>query len=117
MGQGRLHILRDGAAVTVARHLPPRFDFMARTEMPDAGRLKVAHQVRQDRWRRLQKLRGFSPVVRVVRENGGLTVCAGGRAAVPFPRARVEAQLGAMLSEPARRARWARYARLKEPLK
>ncbi|MBM7069568.1 hypothetical protein [Actibacterium sp. 188UL27-1] len=111
------HILRDGAVVIVTRQLPPRFDVMAQTELPDAGRLKIAQQVRQDMWRLLQKLRGFSPVVSVERHAAGLTVRAGGRAMHPFHRTTLEAQLAELLAEPERRARWLRHAKLKEALK
>lgn len=101
----------EGDVLTLARRMPARFDVSATTRLPDARRGRVAHQVRQDLWRALRDVRGFSPVVRVVREATGLRVEAGGRvegAAVPTA---LEARIAEMLSCKARRARWVRCAR------
>ncbi|MEE4117794.1 MAG: DUF6497 family protein [Paracoccaceae bacterium] len=105
------HILREGDAVTVTRRLPLRWDVAAETALPGAGRLRVAQQVRQDLWRRLRRLRGFAPAVRVARADGGLAVRAGGRVDGPLDRQGVEARIAELLADPAARARWLRCAR------
>ena len=100
------HILRDGESLTLSRHLPPRFDIVARTTLPVAGRRWVAHQIRQDIWRALRGLRGFSPTVRVTRENDVLAVEAGGRVMLQRPSAVWEERLAAVLENPELRRRW-----------
>lgn len=106
----RWHILRDGDALTLCRHLPPRFDFAVRALLPRANPLRLAHQIRQDLWRALQSLRGFSPVVALVPEGDGWVVTAGGRSADRIP-APVIARAQAVLNNPNNRARWVRHAR------
>lgn len=104
------HTLRDGAVLTLARRVPVRFDVAASTRLPDARRGRVAHQVRQDLWRNLQSLRGFSPVVRVIRQADGLLVEAGGQVDGAIPRG-TEARIADLLADPQRRARWMAHAR------
>lgn len=71
---------RDGAALVVSRHGRLRLDVVAETVLPGTLRKgRVAHAVRQDLWRALQRVRGFSPVVRVEDLGGSLRVCAGGQ--------------------------------------
>ena len=111
MSRGRWHIRNDGDTLTLARRNRARLDVAARTDLPDAGRLRIAHQVRQDMWRALQHLRGFSPVVRVRREAGRLLVTAGGEISGPVARAHSEEIIRDVLECPGRRARWLRYAR------
>jgi hypothetical protein len=110
MARNGWHILRDEDGLTLARHLPARFDVSAEAEVPlcDAGRL--ARQVRQDMWRAMQRVRGFSPVVRVERVSGGLRVTAGGRLADPRTAAHVLPRIEAMLDDPDLRARWLAWA-------
>jgi len=105
------HILRQGASVTVTRRLPVVWDVAAETRLPDAGRLRVAQQVRQDLWRALRRQRGFAPAVRVARDGAGLSVRAGGRVAAPHDRARLEAGIARLLACRAHRARWVVSAR------
>ncbi|WP_299554006.1 hypothetical protein [uncultured Tateyamaria sp.] len=105
----RWHIQRDGASVTLCRHLPPRFDFVVRTDLPDGRAVRLAHQIRQDLWRALQRLRGFSPVVRLERVANGWRVLAGGRVTGPVPAA-VTSRAQAVLDDPKNRARWVRSA-------
>ncbi|MDO6520221.1 hypothetical protein Q8W37_01095 [Shimia thalassica] len=100
------HIQRKDDTVTVARRLPARFDVSACTVMPSGGRLRLAQQIRQDMWRRLQNLRGFSPVVEVKDVNGALQVTAGGSIDGPFPRASIEEKLANLLADPDLRTRW-----------
>lgn len=104
------HILRDGASLTVARHLPARFDIGVEAGFPPMGRLRLAHQVRQDMWRALRNVRGFSPVVRVEARGEGLLLRAGGRLDRPAPRSVLEDRIAALLACPAHRARWQAYA-------
>ncbi|MGR3711634.1 MAG: hypothetical protein ACU0A6_00730 [Shimia sp.] len=110
MSKSRWHILRDGDTLTLCRQLPARFDVAARTVLPDGGRAAVAHQVRQDMWRALQNLRGFTPVVEVRRENGQLYVTAGGQMAGPIAKQVIETAIQDVLDSPKRRARWVAHA-------
>ncbi|GGB95626.1 hypothetical protein GCM10011363_10400 [Marivita lacus] len=109
MARDGWHILRDEDGLTLARHLPARFDVSVEAEVPlcDAGRL--ARQVRQDMWRAMQRVRGFSPVVRVERLGDVMRVSAGGR--VPA-EARSDAQrkIADVLEDGRCRARWVRWA-------
>lgn len=106
------HILREAGALTLARHLPPRFDFAAEASFPPARKGRLARQIRQDMWRALQSLRGFSPVVRVEAVADGLHVRAGGRAVDPFPKAASEAMVAALLTSETHRARWLAHAKV-----
>ena len=111
MSRARWHVQRDGARLVLARHLPARFDVSAETVLPDAGRERVAQQVRQDMWRALQRQRGFSPVVEVVSGANGLSVRAGGRVDTErFDRKGLEARISALLEAPENRHRWVRMA-------
>lgn len=105
----RWHILREGGVLTLSRHLPPRFDVMAETVLPRANARRLAHQVRQDMWRALRNLRGFSPVVRVSDGPDHMTITAGGRVTGNAP-AGTGALIAAVLEAPANRARWVRHA-------
>lgn len=105
------HILRDEHAVTVARHLPARFDLRVEAMLTAPGPVSLtalAHQVRQDMWRALQRLRGFSPVVRVCRTDQGLQIEAGGR--VPVVSGAATDRLVALLNDPIKRRRWLAHA-------
>lgn len=107
----RWHELREPGSYTLARRLPVRFDVAVTTTLPKMRKARLAQQVRQDLWRALQNVRGFSPVVRVVETDAGCEVTAGGSVdAKTFPRARMEAVLEEVLGDPRRRARWARWA-------
>ncbi len=98
----------DGRYV-LARHWPPVLDIGAISEFPpvDAGRL--AKQIRQDLWRKLQGLRGFSPVVVVSFTEQRLKVWAGGRLIGRAPNG-TEPLIQDLLNDPALRARWIRWA-------
>lgn len=111
MSRARWHIVGDGACLVLARHLPARFDVSATTVLPDANRLRLAHQIRQDMWRLLQALRGFSPVVSVTREAAHLHVQAGGRVDGPVDVARTNARISDLLSDPTLRRRWLVHGR------
>lgn len=105
------HILREDGAVTLTRRLPVAFDLDARGTFPPARKTRLAHQIRQDLWRMLRHIRGFSPVVRVEDDGAGLTVTAGGRIAGPCAKAQAEMRIAALLSCPRTRARWLAHAR------
>jgi hypothetical protein len=111
MTKTRWHTLRDDHAVTVARHLPVRFDLRVGARIDVAGPVSlacVAHQIRQDVWRALRRLRGFSPVVRVGQTDDALSVEAGGRCDGPVTG--VSDRIAAVLDHPANRQRWLAHA-------
>ncbi|WP_241482203.1 hypothetical protein [Leisingera sp. ANG-Vp] len=81
----------------------------AETVLPAGDPLRLAHQVRQDMWRKLQSLRGFSPVVEVTQEGQGLRVRAGGQVMGRVPSNAADLIAG-VLEHPGNRARWLRHA-------
>lgn len=99
------YVHRDAGRYTLTRHWPPRFDVLASAEFPPLRAPRLAHQIRQDLWRAFRRLRGFSPVVQIDATDAGMSVTAGGRAAMPVPPD-IEARLEALLSDPRLRARW-----------
>lgn len=116
MARDHWHILRQDGALTLARRLPVRFDLSAETVLPPARKGRLAQQIRQDLWRVLRHLRGFSPVVRIEEDGSHLKVRAGGSvAARTFPKQQAEAQIAALLDSPAHRARWLAHARPEAP--
>ncbi|MBS0125192.1 hypothetical protein KB874_13960 [Aestuariicoccus sp. KMU-90] len=95
----------------LARHWPPRFDVAAESRFPPARPGRLAHQIRQDLWRELQGLRGFSPVIQIDADERGLTVTAGGRLeAASLPHDLARARIAALLECPRHRARWLAWA-------
>jgi len=108
------HSQTEPGALSVARRLPVRFDVSAVTTFPRARKGRLAHQIRQDLWRVLRDLRGFSPAVRVEDLDAGLRVTAGGRCDGAAPRAQAEERIAALLADPGKRARWLAHARLQE---
>ncbi len=103
------HVRDDGQTYALARRLPARWDVRAETRMPDMGRRRLAHAVRQDLWRMLRRVRGFAPMVEVVRDADGVTLRAGGTVAGAMPSS-VSERVAALLSDPAVRAAWLRSA-------
>ncbi|WP_417720972.1 hypothetical protein [Salipiger sp.] len=104
------HILWQGDTLVLARAVPVRFDVSAQTRLPSVRRpLRLAQQVRQDLWRALRDLRGFSPCVSVAPQDGEVILRAGGRAAHPVAPG-VPARIAAVLEDGANRARWTRWA-------
>lgn len=101
----------DGLTVH-ARQWPPRFDVEAVADMPSAHPKRLAQQVRQDLWRSLQDLRGFSPVVTVEPIGAGVRVRAGGRLVGPVPSGTADA-IQSLLDDPTRQSRWLRWARVR----
>ncbi|MEM7487715.1 MAG: hypothetical protein AAF390_01185 [Pseudomonadota bacterium] len=90
--------------------MPLRWDLAVRARLPDLGRRRLAHAVRQDLWRMLRDLRGLSPAVEVIRDGWGVEVVAGGRVDGAIPPG-TAARVAAMLADPVRRAAWIRSAR------
>ncbi|MBY5973925.1 hypothetical protein KUV28_16310 [Ferrimonas balearica] len=116
MAKDGWHRLREEDAVTIARRLPVRFDLSVEASLPVSGPVsltRVAHQVRQDMWRRLQGLRGFSPAVRVTLGDGQLVVRAGGAVEGALPGKARDA-LAELLESPSHRARWLAHAARRE---
>jgi hypothetical protein len=110
--RSKWHILKEEGALTVARNLPVRFDFSAQVMLPRCGKRRLAMQIRQDMWRLLQNLRGFSPVVRVEDAGENLCVTAGGKVDQRrFPSEQSEEKLRDMLGDRSNHARWVAYAR------
>jgi len=105
------YIVRNDQKFILARTLPIRFDVYSDTTVPIVGKARLAQQIRQDLWRELRHLRGFSPVVRVEEDGTHLTVRAGGTLqARTNPIQKIEATIAALLADPKKRARWVRYA-------
>ncbi|MEP2717434.1 hypothetical protein [Pseudophaeobacter sp.] len=94
----------------MARQLPPRFDVSSSVALPLVDPLRLAQQIRQDMWRAVQNVRGFSPVVTVEERGGGLLVTAGGRVAGRVP-GNLAFEIKAVLEDEAKRNRWLRHAR------
>ena len=101
---------RGPEGYVLARQWPPRFDVEATAQFPRLRAARLARQIRQDLWRELQSLRGFSPVVQILFTEGGLAVTAGGRVNGQVP-SDIVARIQALLDDPARRARWSVWAR------
>lgn len=108
----RWHMVIEGDTLIVARRLPVRFDLAVETRFADRSlrRGRLAHQVRQDLWRSLPRLRGFQPAVAVTREADGMRVVAGGAVDGRIPRS-VISRVTNVLENADRRARWQRHAR------
>lgn len=89
-----------------------RFDVAVVTRFPVARKGRLAQQIRQDLWRALQCVRGFSPVVRVEEDGTHLLVRAGGTIhARAFPKQFIEQRITNVLDDPDRRSRWLTFAR------
>ncbi len=111
-GRSAWHECRAPGLFVLSRSVPVRFDFEVRTDLPGGLRLsRLARQIRQDLWRALAGLRGFSPAVRLEEGTGGVLITVGGAVAGRFDRAHAESRVAEMLADPARRARWVRWAR------
>ena len=107
------HILREegdlGPVITLSRERPARLDVVAETDLPPGDPIRLAHQIRQDMWRVLQSMRGFSPVVRLTATTAGWRVAAGGRVLGKIPPA-TAGQIQALLENQSKRSRWVAQA-------
>lgn len=108
MRRNRWQMARVEGGVVLARG-PVRFDVAAETTLPAAPPARIAHQVRQDLWRALRRLRGFSPVVSVRPSGAGLNVIAGGAVAGAVPPGTGDA-IAAVLEDRENRLRWVAHA-------
>ena len=109
------HITKVEGQVTVSRQLPARFDVVAHTQLAGGNAVRLAMQIRQDLWRALRNVRGFSPVVQITPIDGHLNVQAGGRV-MGKVTSNLKAEIAAVLESPENRTRWlkcAGYQRLK----
>ena len=97
--------------VLVTRRKPVRWDVEASVSFSPCHPLRLAHQVRQDLWRELQKIKGFCPAVEI--ELGDtFTIRAGGRILRHVPPGTNDRIL-ALLNNGINRRRWLAYARYK----
>jgi hypothetical protein len=103
------HVLHDQGSVTLCRHMPPRFVVSVSAHLSAGRPVRLAHQIRQDMWRALQRVRGFSPVVRLEPTDQGWHVTAGGRVAGRVSPA-TERAIAAVLNDPTKRTRWVQTA-------
>ena len=111
MGRKGWHLADEGGAVTLARRWPARFDLSVETRLPAvARRARLAHHVRQDLWRALRGLRGFSPCIRVESDADGTRLIAGGQLDGAAGHAAAGARIDALLQDPDARARWTRWS-------
>ena len=108
------HITKIEGQVTVSRQLPARFDVAASTQLAGGNAVRLAMQIRQDLWRSLQSLRGFSPVVQITPVDGQLSVQAGGRV-MGKVTANLQTEIVAVLENPKNRARWLKCAQYQRP--
>jgi len=104
------HIIEEAGTLTLARRVPVRFDLGVCRVLPVVNRLRLAHQVRQDMWRVLKRVKGFAPAVQIETRDGQLVVTAGGQVDGPVARAWAEARIADVLDDPVNRARWIRWA-------
>ena len=103
------HILREDGVLTLCRQAPARLDVSAATVLPAGDPVRLAHQIRQDMWRAVRNVRGFSPVVRLEQRVGGIAVTAGGQVMGPVAPG-LPARIAAVLENPANRRRWLAHA-------
>ncbi|MEM6480753.1 MAG: hypothetical protein AAF681_02830 [Pseudomonadota bacterium] len=111
MSARRWHIVRSADHVVLARRLPARFDIAATTTLPQLRLIPLVHLVRQDIWRALRGLRGFSPVIEARLHASGVTLRAGGPVAGLSIASVLQDRLRAVLDDRPNRERWQRCAR------
>lgn len=107
-------MVRDGDTLIYGRRFPARFDVSAQSSFPMLRRGRLAMQIRQDLWRELQSLRGFSPAIEVRTMDGGVIVRAGGSVDGRFPKSTTADRIQQLLDDPKKRVRWINNARLTE---
>ncbi|TCS65714.1 hypothetical protein EDD52_103130 [Primorskyibacter sedentarius] len=107
----RWHIQREEGRYLLSRRLPARFDVEATSVFPPMDPARLARQARQDVWRMLKGLRGFTPVIEVTLGHERVILRAGGQVpkGAALPKG-INADLADLLSDPARRARWSTWA-------
>lgn len=103
------HVKTSEATYTIARRPPVVWDLSVETRLPDLGRRRLAHAVRQDLWRLLRRLRGFAPAVSVTRDGRGVLLRAGGQVAGAVPGT-AQDRIAALLQDRDKRAAWMKSA-------
>ena len=109
------HITRNETSLTLSRRRHARFDVAVETVLSGGSKTRLAHQIRQDLWRALQNLRGFSPAVQITTIGAGVAVRAGGQIDGAFPRLQIETRIADVLENPKNRTQgpgdWRRLTR------
>lgn len=97
--------------VLVTRRKPLRWDIRAEAVFPACHPLRLAHQIRQDMWRELQRIKGFCPAVEVAL-GAEFHVTAGGRVA-RHVHPQANRWIEDLLNSELHRRRWLAYAKLR----
>jgi hypothetical protein len=113
--RGNWFEIYDGPCFTLARRLPARFDISREVVMPLMSAPRLAHQIRQDIWRKLQSIRGFLPVVEITHRGAHLHIRAGGELTCPAPFERSGERIFDVLSNRDNQRRWAGFAAARQP--
>mgnify|MGYP000956847053 FL=1 len=113
--RGNWFEIYDGSCFTLARRLPARFDISREISMPLMSAPRLARQIRQDIWRKLQSIRGFLPVVEITDRGAHLHVRAGGELTCPAPFERSGERIFDVLSNRDNQRRWAAFAAARGP--
>ena len=113
--RGNWFEIYDGPCFTLARRLPARFDISREISMPLMSAPRLARQIRQDIWRKLQSIRGFLPVVGITDCGTHLHIRAGGELTCPAPFERSGERIFDVLSNRDNQRRWAAFAATRGP--
>jgi len=113
--RGNWFEIYDGPCFTLARRLPARFDISREISMPLMSAPRLARQIRQDIWRKLQSIRGFLPVVEITDRGAHLHIRAGGEFTCPAPFERSGERIFDVLSNRDNQRRWAAFAAARGP--
>ena len=113
--RGNWFEIYDGPCFTLARRLPVRFDISCEVSMPLMSAPRLAHQIRQDIWRKLQSIRGFLPVVEITDCWAHLHIRAGGELTCPAPFERSGERIFDVLSNRDNQRRWTGFAAARGP--
>ena len=113
--RGNWFEIYDGPCFTLARRLPARFDISREISMPLMSSPRLARQIRQDIWRKLQSIRGFLPVVEITDRGAHLHIRAGGELTCPAPFERSGERIFDVLSNRDNQRRWAAFAAARGP--
>ena len=113
--RGNWFEIYDGPCFTLARRLPARFDISREISMPLMFAPRLARQIRQDIWRKLQSIRGFLPVVEITDRGAHLHIRAGGELTCPAPFERSGERIFDVLSNRDNQRRWAAFAAARGP--
>ena len=108
MTKGAWHILKRDGVWTMSRMRSQRLDVSAQTWLPRVHPIRLMHQIRQDMWRHLQKVRGFAPLIRLAPDGDGWRVTAGGQ--VSAMASSHVTRIEDVLENESFRARWIRCA-------